>query len=167
MLNDYTHGLQHQQTAHPPWTNSIVQHAQHVLFTPVFAAFVRQHPCFFPRYSYYDQVVSLRLFPLARVVTWTMRLRQQVLKTSAPDSRIVIAGAPLSLFPHPADASLSGNRLAIAIICKILSVPWFPSDASPELRLMRIEQAADLKHLQCSSGYVMPAKFVKCSDIPR
>jgi len=83
----------------------------------------------FGGYSYYDQVVSLRLFPLARVVTWTMRLRQQVLKTSAPDSRVVIAG------------NFNMNKLVVVdcntglvkacLSDKSTSVPAAPADTRP------------------------------------
>lgn len=44
------------------------------------------------RYSYYDQLVSLRMLPLQRMVLWTRRLRAEVFKTSGADPRIVFAG---------------------------------------------------------------------------
>jgi hypothetical protein len=45
------------------------------------------------RYSYYDQIVSLRMLPLQRMVLWTQRLRAEIFRTSGGDSRIVFAGA--------------------------------------------------------------------------
>ncbi len=50
------------------------------------------------RYSYYDQLVSLRMLPLQRLVLWTRRLRAQVFKSADIDPRVVFAGTRLGGF---------------------------------------------------------------------
>lgn len=54
---------------------------------------VKTLPFLVRRYSYYDQIVSLRMLPLQRMVLWTQRLRAEIFRTASGDSRIVFAGA--------------------------------------------------------------------------
>lgn len=71
--------LDHRATCHPTCEHILMQLHHH-------------------RYSYYDQLVSLRMLPLRRLVLWTRRLRAQVFKSADIDPRVVFAGTRLGGF---------------------------------------------------------------------